>query len=250
MNKFMDLEEARQAVFRDIFEELERLYLASQGKLLNLYYKFRRINFVFTRQWEYPWAILNSNIREGDLVLDTGCGNSPLLFYLYKRRCLCYGLDKHFSSVFSPLSSYTIKKKIAERLSRIYPLYFLVNPHGLDGLSSSARALRFNIKYINGNLNALPFNDNTFDRIFCISVIEHLLREDMLKAAGELSRILKPQGLLIVTIDVWGTGLLWQDFIRGSGLSLFGESDLTLPPKGKYAYNVVGFVLRKQYDKR
>ena len=43
-----------------------------------------------------------------------------------------------------------------------------------------------------------------------------------------------------------GTELLWQDFIKASRLSLFGESDFTLPPKGKCTYDVAGFVLIKQ----
>lgn len=247
----MDLEEARQPLFKEILKELDRLNFMSLGILFRLYYKYinKQISFgisPITRHWEYPWAIINSEIRKGNRVLDAGCGDSPLLLYLYKKGYLCYGLDNKFSYEIIPLSSYKLKFKLILRLSKVYPFFFLFNPHRLEGLSNPAKALGFNIDYIKGNLTNLPFNDNTFNRIFCISVIEHLSEGDMFRAAEEFRRILKPQGLLIVTIDVWGTGLLWQDFIKASRLSLFGESDFTPPPKGKYSYDVVGFTLKKE----
>jgi len=116
----MDLEEARQPLFKEIFKELDRLNFMSFGILLSFYYKYinKQINFGISpiaRQWEYSWVIINSEIKKGDRVLDVGRG----------------------------------------------------------------------------------------------------------------------------------TGLLWQDFIKASRLSLFGESDFTSPPKDRYSYNVVGFVLRK-----
>lgn len=245
----MDLEEARQPVFRDIFKELCFLHLKSQGSWVSLYYRFKHVDSSiepFTRQWEYPWAIINSKIEKGHKVLDAGCGSAPLLLYLYKTGYLCFGLDSKFYDEVIPACQHRIKVRIALRLSKFYPLHFLFNPHKLVGMTNTAKALGFKINYLKGNLVNLPHLDNAFDRIFCISVAEHLSREEMLKAAGELGRVLKPGGLLIVTMDYAGTGLLWQDFIRSSGLSLFGESDFTPPLKGKYEWDVIGFVLTKR----
>ena len=50
-----------------------------------------------------------------------------------------------------------------------------------------------------------PFPDNTFDRITCVSVLEHILKPEEPHAhypcLRELRRILKPGGLLAVTVD-------------------------------------------------
>jgi len=248
MNKFMDLEEAGQPIFKDLFKELERLHLISQGKFFRLYYKYKHISLSIggpvARRWEYPWVIINSEIRKGIKVLDAGCGGSPLLLYLYKMGCLCYGIDNNFFDEPRGFSSSGIKYRIAAGLSRLYPFYFWFNPHSIEGLSNPGKTLGFSINYTKGNLTNIPFHDNTFDRIFCISVAEHLSKEDMLKIAREFNRVLKPGGLLIATIDCWGTGLFWKDFVRESALDLEGELNLT-PPEKNYDYNVIGLTLRK-----
>lgn len=96
MNKLMDLEETRKAEYRKTFKQCYRLYFKSQGCLLNLYYRFLNVKFCFTRVWEYPWALINSEVKKGDIVLDAGCGSSPLLFYLHERGCSCHGIDLAF----------------------------------------------------------------------------------------------------------------------------------------------------------
>jgi ubiquinone/menaquinone biosynthesis C-methylase UbiE len=248
MNKFMNLEEIRHNDFRKIFDELDTLYRLSQGAFLNLYYKYWQKNFRIpniTRQWEYPWAIMNSQIKRGQRVLDAGCGNSPLLLYLFRRNCLCYGIDNKFYYEIHPPSSWNVKMRPLVVLSKIYPLYFLFNPNRMEGLSDPGKALGLRINYIKGSLSEQPFEDNIFDRIFCISTLEHLNKEDIFKAAYEFKRILKKEGLLIVTVDCLENGLLWKEFIRLSGLDLYGESDFDSLPKEKHHHNVVGFVLKK-----
>jgi ubiquinone/menaquinone biosynthesis C-methylase UbiE len=57
-----------------------------------------------------------------------------------------------------------------------------------------------NRSFLLGNAYAMPFADNRFDAAFSIAVW-HIL-EDLKKAAGELSRVLKPRGhFLIITAD-------------------------------------------------
>lgn len=57
-----------------------------------------------------------------------------------------------------------------------------------------------NLPAIQGDLYQIPFDDNTFDLAFLIAVIEHLEQPE--KALGELSRVLKPGGSLIVVYPV------------------------------------------------
>jgi ubiquinone/menaquinone biosynthesis C-methylase UbiE len=46
----------------------------------------------------------------------------------------------------------------------------------------------------------LPFNDVELDAIYCISVLEHVERPE--NTVREIARVLKPEGRLILTIDL------------------------------------------------
>lgn len=248
MNKYMDLQEAKQEDFKKIFNEFNKLYCLSQGIALNFYYRYWQKKFTIqniTRQWEYPWAIMNSKIKAGQRVLDAGCGSTPLLPYLFNRGCLCYGIDNKFSYEIHPFSSWSLKMRPLVFLSKVYPLYLLFNPNPMEGLNNPAKVLGMQINYIKASLTNQPFAENSFDRIFCISTLEHLNKDNMLKAASEFKRILKKGGLLIVTLDCLESGLLWREFIKSSGLELDGDSQLGDLPEKKYHHNVLGFVLRK-----
>jgi SAM-dependent methyltransferase len=52
---------------------------------------------------------------------------------------------------------------------------------------------------VRGNLEALPFADASFDLVLCTQAIEHLL--DPALGAGELARVLRPGGTLVLTTD-------------------------------------------------
>lgn len=120
----------------------------------------------WSRIWEYPFAILNSEISSKLKVLDAGCAGSPLLSYFLKHRCETYGID-------------------------------LVNCPPRSGLH-----------FQKADIRKLPFPENFFDRVFCISVLEHIWKipekigDDPMIAIKELMRILKPGGLLIITTDI------------------------------------------------
>jgi ubiquinone/menaquinone biosynthesis C-methylase UbiE len=50
-----------------------------------------------------------------------------------------------------------------------------------------------------GNLEAIPFADDEFDVVLCSQVIEHVLDADA--AVAELARVLRPNGILIISTD-------------------------------------------------
>ena len=66
-----------------------------------------------------------------------------------------------------------------------------------EGASASA---------VRGTAYSLPFPDSTFDRIVAAEVIEHL--PDDRRAMAELFRVLKPGGLIAVTVPRWGPELV------------------------------------------
>ena len=51
-----------------------------------------------------------------------------------------------------------------------------------------------------GSVTALPFADASFDRALCLDVLEHLTYEEQPRALGELARVLRPGGILFVSV--------------------------------------------------
>ena len=54
-----------------------------------------------------------------------------------------------------------------------------------------------------------PFADNEFDEIYTSHVLEHL--DDLVKAMGELHRIIKPDGHLIIRVPHFSCGVSYRD---------------------------------------
>ena len=133
-----------------------------------------------TRCWEYPWILEHGHFEKGLKCLDAGCGQSPLPIYLQGLGCKAHGLD------------YIQGEKGK------YPETYGIPPEWINEWAGK-------VQYHHGSMFDAPFPDNTFDRITCISVLEHILTPQQPHAHYpcliELRRILKPGGLLIVTED-------------------------------------------------
>ncbi len=132
-----------------------------------------------TRCWEYGWALRHGRFERGLECLDAGCGQAPLLGELAARGCQAHGLD-YLEEEASKDAGYGIPRAWIE-------------------------ALAGRVQYHHGSMFDAPFPDDSFDRITCLSVLEHVIspreprrHEPCLR---ELRRILKPGGLLIVTVD-------------------------------------------------
>jgi len=135
------------------------------------------------RRVEYPWAILNSKMEKPMKILDVGSGLTLLPIYL--------------ASKGHQVTSIDTDKIVMER----------VTPQ----ISEYAGNM---VSYRTGDVTHLDFKDNSFDRVFCISVLEHLEEESVngkivnyrkknfdVKAIGEMLRVLKPGGFLVLTFD-------------------------------------------------
>ncbi len=110
------------------------------------------------------------DVRPGNLVLDAGCGEGRHCFGCLERGARVVGLDLDFDSL--RLSSIRLRERAAE----------------LGSLGAMNQGDAFH----------LPYRDETFDRIICSEVMEHV--HDYRGAARELARVTRPGGRLAITI--------------------------------------------------
>lgn len=81
------------------------------------------------------------------------------------------------------------------------------------------------ILYIHGDLTDTEFPDNYFDAVTCLSVIEHHV--DPRKYFQEMSRILKPSGVLFTSIDYWETPIDTRNLLDdGKPIKIFTKENV------------------------
>lgn len=112
------------------------------------------------------------NPVEGERILDVGCGEGRHTFAMYRLGCEVFALDK-------------------DRDPLLKTLYVLREMERKGEGKGKAMVLR-------GNGLLLPFRDKSFDKIICAEVMEHIPQDR--EAAKELVRVLKPGGIMAVTV--------------------------------------------------
>jgi SAM-dependent methyltransferase len=84
---------------------------------------------------------------------------------------------------------------------------------------------------VNGDALQLPFGDGAFDRVIAAEVLEHIVADTVVIA--ELARVLRPGGVLAVTVPRWGPELanwaLSDEYhtVPGGHLRIYRASALT-----------------------
>lgn len=133
------------------------------------------------RPWDYSQIIEHGEFDNSNDVLDTGALHTYFCIYLsqYVKSYICtdsfywaerdYCQDKNY---------YQTPKEWCEYIGK--------KSHG-------------KVKGEEADLQKLQYPDNSFDRVLSISVIEHVL--DDRKGIEEMMRVLKPNGLLLMTTE-------------------------------------------------
>ncbi|WP_440114142.1 class I SAM-dependent methyltransferase [Paenibacillus sp. QZ-Y1] len=138
----------------------------------------------WSRPYEYEWA--RQFARQDDVVLDAACGIShPFKFWLAEHCQEVHACDWDERILSEEAIRLDIASDFGEQAARNLPNSSLVKLHRAQA-----------------NLAQLPYEAGKFDRVFCISVLEHLDAGTMLRAFREFARVLKPDGKLIATFDV------------------------------------------------
>lgn len=104
--------------------------------------------------------------------------------------------------------------------------------------------------FLQAEMTDLPFEDNSFDAVFMVASLHHLLKADQKKALKEAVRVLKTGGILNITVKAfWQFRYLNLFLNKKEGLNTLGEdlkkeiewSDIFWPWKWKTETTVFRF---------
>jgi ubiquinone/menaquinone biosynthesis C-methylase UbiE len=127
----------------------------------------------FRRKLQPPDKLIKrSGITEGMRILEVGCGSGAFTTFAAKSSGIkgeVYALD------IQPKMLMQLQKKLSRPENRDIK----------------------NIKLVEGDAHKLPFDDNSFDLVYTVTVLQEL--PDRNRALKEMKRVLKPGGILAVT---------------------------------------------------
>jgi SAM-dependent methyltransferase len=117
------------------------------------------------------------DVRPGERVLDMGCGAGRHAFELYRRGADVVALDQNVKD-----------------LADVATMFEAMAAEGGLPVGAAART-------VEGDALALPFDAEEFDKVIAAEILEHI-RDDE-QAMRELFRVLRPGGVLAVTVPRW-----------------------------------------------
>ncbi len=181
----------------------------------------------YSRDWEYPWVLMKSDIKPGDKVLDCGAGYSPVPFIWSSFGAKVYAVDRDiliatklyyglrcfvtvFKDVLNILNNVKSKdldnnfnKKSKDKPKKTFLIkliaYFQVLlgriwKSDFWGPIPPKMIKKYDINYIKGDFTKLAFEDCSFDVVSCVSVLEHMPHDDQIKGIKEMARVVKNGG--------------------------------------------------------
>ncbi len=156
-----------QGNFKDVGPEGydERVIRESTEDQIAIYYELRRAD----KRKEVSDIKEIMQIQPNERILDVGSGVGTLVFHLAKEGVNCIGVDYSIASI-----------KVAEKLISRYKV---------------AGKTRF----VCSEATKLPFCNSVFDKIVSADFIEHINFERKGKVISEMYRVLRPNGIIVIT---------------------------------------------------
>ena len=116
-------------------------------------------------------------VEPGDRLLDLGCGAGRHAFEAFRRGAQVTACDADEGELRTVASIATAMEEAGES-------------------PALAQAVA-----VGGDATAMPFGDGVFDRVIAAEVLEHIADDQA--ALHEIARVLRPGGLLAVTVPAW-----------------------------------------------
>ncbi|MBU0612771.1 class I SAM-dependent methyltransferase [Patescibacteria group bacterium] len=159
-------------------------------------------------------------LKTGVSVLDVGCGNGRLLHFLNRYRVKYVGID--VSSKLLKIAKQLVDEKICTSIT--------------------------SHSFIEASAEKLPFADRTFDIAFAIASLYHIPSKELRqRSINEISRVLKPGGVFIMTYwNMWERSrrtLIYNNITD----KLVGKSNLDFFDANKPWKNPKGQVLAERF---
>ncbi len=247
--------------YRAIHADMLRLSLARQPAWFRpLLIRSRRLASLtgydhWSRAWEYPWAIEAAGLEARPLrTLDVGGGGSPFAPYLARLGHEAFVVDPSMDQgarvTFDRQkglyrNARSLVKSALFRVTGINPLWGLPST---DGQAS--------VRYSPDRADDLKSPGAHFDRVFCLSVIEHITRDLWPRCMSEFARVLRPGGRLVITLDMETSEAnerLYQRLIDACPLRLVGDPRYEVPLRPEeqqarhpgHGYETIGLVWLK-----
>lgn len=165
----------------------------------------------WSRPYEYAWA--GSFAGNEHVVLDAACG-------------LCHPFKFHLCNLCKSVYACDINEHILCARNILLDMF---RYFGVD-------AFDFPIEYLGKpilsrqDISDTSYNDAMFDLILCISVLEHLSEEKVLKTLVEFKRILNKDGLIVITFEYPLMDLkTFNTLLEQTGLTYAGTALFDLP---------------------
>lgn len=173
-----------------------------------------------TRVFEYPWAYFTAEMKPGMRVLDVGGGLGGLQYVLAQEDLDVVNVDP--------------EAKVTERTWSGFPSAAVpLNPENHAQLN---KVFGTSVTLVPEKVQEAGLEAASFDRAFCLSVIEHVSQDEAKAMVRSVRDLLKPGGLLLLTIDlfldvkpfgvldtnVWGTNIDVRALVDASGMELVG----------------------------
>lgn len=244
-SRLLDMRDCESSQFSQLYDQISRLSSRLQPVWFRPLFRIRAVRRKlqfdhWSRRWEYPWAVLSADLQPGMRVLDAGSGGSPFPVYLAMSGSECYAADP-------TLDQGQPKKSWRRRL--LSSLRIAV----VDSLPPAARPP---VEYTPDRIQELSFPDEFFDRVFCLSVMEHIPRSDWPVCMKQLARVVRPEGRLILSLDMStpdANARIYQRLIEACPLDLMGTVDYPVPIPAEdkqlrhpgHSYETIGLLWQK-----
>jgi len=177
---------------------------------------YNRIADEFSRTRMFVWKELNylaNFVEDGDRVLDIGCGNGRLVEIFKDKKIEYVGIDNS-------------EKLIG--LAKEYQSYDRLGIEPYQVAEGQAFEKIKSVQFLIGDALNLPFEDNSFDKVFSVAVLHHIPSNILrLRFLSEARRVLRSGGLAVLTVwGLWGRLATWKFLFKHLLSKPLGKSKL------------------------